>query len=409
MTKPGANSDYRTPTHNKDRTMPLQILPMSARDRAQHHRVSTPLELFFDLVAVIAIAAVTAAFHHAISDGHGLDALPRFVFVFVAIWWAWMNYTWFASAFDNGDAAFTVLTGVSMAGFLIVAGSTEPLFEQLDFSVAVIGWVIMRLALVLLWLRVARDDAAMRVMALRYVVGLGLAQAMWLLIAFGLAPASPLAMAITIIATVFEFSVPLLAERGTKPLPFHRHHLIERYGLLTIIVLGEVLLAASMSITDMLAAGATATLVEFFLATLIIVFAIWWLYFAGEDHLPNGKKTALVAFGYGHLLVYAGVALVGAGLGAWLDVVDHHSKITSNEAIWFVAAPIACALLGIWLVRDQYHALGYRRAALPVAAGLVLLGAALSAPLWAIAAILVLALPLRLGFGRATQLGDSEG
>ena len=85
-----------------------------------------------------------------------------------------MNYTWFASAFDNGDAAFTVLTGVAMAGFLIVAGSTEPLFEQLDFSVAVIGWVIMRLALVLLWLRVARDDVAMRVMALRYVVGLDL-------------------------------------------------------------------------------------------------------------------------------------------------------------------------------------------------------------------------------------------
>ena len=164
-----------------------------------------------------------------------------------------------------------------------------------------------------------------------------------------------------------------------------------------------------MSVTDMLAAGATAPLVEFFLATLIIVFAIWWLYFAGEDHLPNGKKTALVAFGYGHLLVYAGVALVGAGLGARLDVVDHHSKITSNEAIWFVAAPIACVLLGIWLVRDQYHALGYRRAALPVAAGLVLLGAALSAPLWAVAAILVLTLPLRLGFGRATQLGDSEG
>lgn len=377
--------------------MPFHFRSMSARDPGEHHRVATPLELFFDLVAVIAIAAVTAAYHHAISHGHGLDAFPRFLFVFVAIWWAWMNYTWFASAFDNGDAAFTLLTGVAMAGFLIVAGSTEPLFEHLDFSTAVIGWVIMRGSLVLLWLRVARHDVRMRPMALRYVLGLGLAQVMWLAIAFGLAPASPLAVALTLVATLFEFAVPLLAERKTQALPFHRHHLIERYGLLTIIVLGEVLLAGSMAVADMLAAGATSPLLEALIATVVIVLALWWLYFADEDHLPTEGKTALVAFGYGHVLVYAGIALLGAGLGAWLDVIDHHSDLGFDQAIWYVAAPIATVLFGIWIVRDRFHALGRRGGVLPLAVLLILSAAAVSAPLWVLALIVAATVPVRLG------------
>lgn len=76
--------------------------PMPPRDPDEHHRTATTLELFFDLVSVIAIAAA-AGFHHSIAKGHGLDGLPRFAFLVMAIWWAWMNFTWFASAFDNDD------------------------------------------------------------------------------------------------------------------------------------------------------------------------------------------------------------------------------------------------------------------------------------------------------------------
>jgi hypothetical protein len=66
-------------------TMPFHLRSMHARDQNEIHRVATPLELFFDLVAVIAIAAVTASFHHAISHGHGMEMLPNFLFVFAAI------------------------------------------------------------------------------------------------------------------------------------------------------------------------------------------------------------------------------------------------------------------------------------------------------------------------------------
>ncbi|MCA8887930.1 MAG: low temperature requirement protein A, partial [Parvularculaceae bacterium] len=94
------------------------IAKLPARDPQAPHRAATQLELFFDLISVVAVAAITAGLHHAISEGHGLEKLPVFIFVFVAIWWAWMNFTWFASAFDNDDTLYRLLVMVIMGGAL---------------------------------------------------------------------------------------------------------------------------------------------------------------------------------------------------------------------------------------------------------------------------------------------------
>src|SRR5690606_30937591 len=104
---------------------------LPARDPQERHRVATQLELLFDLVSVIAIAAVTAGLHHAISEGQGLEKLPVFAFLFTAIWWAWMNFTWFASAFDNDDPGYRVLVMLIMAGALMFAGGAGHIFETL--------------------------------------------------------------------------------------------------------------------------------------------------------------------------------------------------------------------------------------------------------------------------------------
>ena len=82
------------------------IRAMPPRDVHEHHRASTPLELLFDLVAVIAIAAAAGELHHAVAHGHALEGAGKFVLAFFAIWWAWMNFSWFASAYDNDDAIF---------------------------------------------------------------------------------------------------------------------------------------------------------------------------------------------------------------------------------------------------------------------------------------------------------------
>lgn len=89
----------------KDRIVELHAR-MEARDPDEPHRASTPLELFFDLTFVVAIAQAGSSLHHELVDAHVENGLTGFGLAFFAIWWAWMNFTWFASAYDTDDATY---------------------------------------------------------------------------------------------------------------------------------------------------------------------------------------------------------------------------------------------------------------------------------------------------------------
>ena len=134
--------------------MPL-LAPMPPRDTHEEHRTATPLELFFDLTFVVAIAQAGSSLHHGLVDGDAGDALLSFPLVFFAIWWAWMNFTWFASAYDNDDVAYRLTVFVLMTGVLILAAGVPRAFDDQDFGVITLGYVVMRLAMVGLWLRAA--------------------------------------------------------------------------------------------------------------------------------------------------------------------------------------------------------------------------------------------------------------
>ena len=113
-------------------------VPMGPRDSEEPHRAATSLELFFDLVFVVAIASAAASLHHGLAEGH-LDAIVYFCLVFVAIWWAWVGYTWFASAYDSGDVIYRLLSLVIMAGSLLLAAGVPSLFEDGNSVLAVAG------------------------------------------------------------------------------------------------------------------------------------------------------------------------------------------------------------------------------------------------------------------------------
>ncbi|MFV0293888.1 MAG: low temperature requirement protein A [Paracoccus sp. (in: a-proteobacteria)] len=104
------------------------------------------MEFFFDLIGVVPIASITAGLHHAISTGHGIDTLPRFLFLFTAIWWAWMSFTWLASAFDNDGPFYRLLVMIIMMGELIFAGDAGYIFETLNMSWGIVGCVSCVLA-----------------------------------------------------------------------------------------------------------------------------------------------------------------------------------------------------------------------------------------------------------------------
>src|SRR4051794_2659 len=121
------------------------LAPMRARPADEPHRVSTPLELFFDLCFVVSVAQAGVELHHSVAERHVAHGLQGYLMVFFAIWWAWMNFTWFASAYDTDDDVYRITTFVQIAGALLLAAGVAQAFDHADFRVITIGYVIMRL------------------------------------------------------------------------------------------------------------------------------------------------------------------------------------------------------------------------------------------------------------------------
>jgi low temperature requirement protein LtrA len=318
---------------------------MTGRDPQEEHRAATPLELLFDLALVVAVSQVAAELHHALSENHLLRALPFFFMAFFAIWWAWMNFTWFASAYDTDDMPYRLLTLIQMAGVLVLAAGVAPLYHG-DFRVAVLGYCIMRIALVLQWLRAAREHPEGRRTTLRYAGGVFVVQAAW--VGLLLIPA-PFAYVAVVVLVIADVSVPVYAEAAGPGTRWHSGHIAERYGLLTIIVLGEVLFSTVMSIREAVEGEAVrAELVAVAIGGVLTVFCLWWFYFLGEEpELKELKKS--VAWGYGHYFMFGAVAALGAAIGASVDVVTHHAHISELFASLGIAVSIAVymTVLGI--------------------------------------------------------------
>ena len=152
--------------------------PLRPRDVHQAHRASTPLELLVDLAFVVGVAQVAASQHHALIERHFATAITAFPMVFFAIWWAWMNFTWFASAYDNDDVPYRIATLVQIAGVLVIAAGVPRAFDHKDFAVVTIGYGITRVGLISQWLRVDGRPVE-RTAARRYAAGLAIVQAGW--------------------------------------------------------------------------------------------------------------------------------------------------------------------------------------------------------------------------------------
>jgi len=320
--------------------------PLTGRDPEEPHRASTPLELLFDLSFVVGVASVAAELSHGVAEGHVAASIGHYLMVFFAIWWAWMNFSWFASAYDTDDVVYRLLTLVQIAGVLVLAAGVSAAFEHNDFTLVTIGYVIMRIPLVAQWLRVARDDPSRRVVAIRYAIGVAGVQVLWLLrLALpdtaGLIAFFPLAL--------LDIAVPIWAERAGPMTRWHPEHIAERYGLFTLIVLGEVILAATTAIQAGLSSeGVSAALLSLAGGGMLLVFGLWWVYFLrpAADGLREAPGNAFV-WGYGHYVVFAAVGALGAGLEVAVQSALHEAHTGPRTAAFAVAVPVAVTLLVI--------------------------------------------------------------
>jgi low temperature requirement protein LtrA len=338
--------------------------PMVARPTDEEHRSATVLELFFDLCFVVAVAQAAAALHHEVADGHVGDGVVGYATVFFAIWWAWMNFTWFASAYDTDDVPYRLTTLVQIAGALILAAGVPEAMAGGDFTVITVGYVVMRLAMVTQWLRAAGSDPPHRRSALRYAAGIAVLQVGWVLRLF---LPEGLGYAGFLVLVAAELALPIWAERAA-PTTWHPRHIAERYGLFTLIVLGECVLASSLEEDAALADLATTAA-----GGLLTVFGMWWLYFAKESHEFLTSLRVAIVWGYGHYLVFASAAAVGAGLAVNVDYLTDHAAIGARGAAAAFTIPVALFLLAVWALQVRPHHLGHWHTTLvPTTAVLVL-------------------------------------
>jgi low temperature requirement protein LtrA len=325
---------------------------MKPRDPSEAGRSASPLELFFDLVFVVAVGTASAELHQSLARGSVGEGLVAYAVVFFGIWWAWMNFTWFATSFDTDDWLYRLLTFVQMAGVLVLAAGIEPAFTARDYRVLILSYVMMRVAMVAQWVRASRVAGPTRRSAVVYAVGITLVQLLWLLRLLLHGPAAGVGLVVLVGA---ELTVPIAAERFGST-PWHPHHITERYGLFTLILLGESLLASADAIIKALHSdGPLGPLITVSIGALGISAALWWIYFWPSHHESISTFRSSLRYGYVHYFVQAAAGALSAGIGIQVDVRTRGTGLSPVAAAATITIPVAIVVLGIWWIamRDQ--------------------------------------------------------
>jgi len=332
-----------------------RIRPMPGRNPRERGRTSTPLELLYDLTYVVAFATASDQLAEQLADGTVWPAVGAYAFAIWAVSWAWLNSTWFASAYNNDDLLVRLATIVQMIGVIVLAYGLPVSFEAAAHSespnnlLMVIGYIIMRVPLIALWLRAAVHDPEHRVNALSYVVIISVAQLGWLLTAI-----LPLPVGVTIVALVAlaagEMIAPLVAVRRFGYSPWNAGHLAERFALLTIITIGEVIAgttAAVGALTQEVGWSVEAVLVAS--SGLLTAAAVWWTYFLVPSRLVLELRPERVfAWRYVHLALLASITAIGAGLHLTTIAVEH-GGITLLGISLALAVPLGLTVALIFL------------------------------------------------------------
>jgi low temperature requirement protein LtrA len=328
---------------------------MIGRDPGEEHRAASPLELLYDLTFVVAFAQAGDQLAHSLAAGHVGTAVGGFAFSIIAVCWAWISYTWFASAFDTDDWFHRVLTMVQMVGVVVFALGIPDVFhsieagEALDFRVLAAGYVVMRIAMVAMWARVAIQDPENRRTAVLYIVFTAGAQLGWVLLAVLRPHDVVLVVALVAALWIVELCGPVVSMWDSSSrtddwhgTPWHAHHIAERYGLLVIITLGEGILGTVAAVAALVAhLGWTMETVLVVVAGVGLTFGLWWVYFIFPSGVVLARhRNRKWSWSYGHIVLFGAVAAVGAGLHVAAYAVEGSSSLGTVGVVLCVAIPV---------------------------------------------------------------------
>ena len=275
-------------------------------DADQDERHATWLELFFDLVFVISIAEVV----HTLEDYRTLADFAGTAGMFVAVWWAWVGYTVYADRFDTDDLLHRVLV---LAGMLAVIAMALSVHDALHGGSArfALAFVAVRGVVLLLNARARRHAAEARPLLNLYLTAFSIGASLWLVSVLVPEPARYLLWGV---ALVIELSAPWVGRHQIARAPIHASHLVERFGLFTLIVLGESVISVAQGVAKGAQGDWTAAMATSAVAGFLVVASLWWLYF---DRLDDGTIRSVLRgliWNYAHLPLLAGLVSVALGI-----------------------------------------------------------------------------------------------
>lgn len=268
------------------------------------NRRATWLELFFDLIYVVSIGKVTHILSHT-HEGH-LDPFQfwKFVLIFIPLWWIWASHTMYANRFDADDHKHRLATLFIMFLLIVASGLIDQRFVP-SFDVIVICYAGAKYTIAMMYFVSKRRHKES--VELATVIG-------WVILAgttISLASilfAPPYRYGVFYLGIVFDLvAFILVLPRRLRVIPVHTEHLIERVGLLTIIIMGESVSSLSTGLTgidwtvDRLLTAATG---------FVLVSVVWWVYFDSFHLLTEQKLATGHSVLYSHLFVFIGLAIL---------------------------------------------------------------------------------------------------
>jgi low temperature requirement protein LtrA len=323
-----------TPPH-----MHTLVTPLRVRSTGEAGRKVTWLELFFDLIFVAAVAQVA----EPLREQYSLVGLVRFTPLFILIWWAWTGHTVFSTRFDTDDVIQRGLTLVQMFAVAVMAANAKDALDSRSSAGFAAAYAAVRFILVAQYFR-ARHVPEARALTTRYLVGHGGAAVLWL--ASAVVPA-PERFWLWAVAFAIDLGTPWLAVPHSVKVPPDAAHLPERFGLFTLILLGEsvvVVMQGMESQEDWSPAAATSAFLG-----MAISFLIWWWYFdgaSGASEQPVRTRRDAFRFqmwSYAHFPLYLGIVILGVGIQRIVTAASR-ATLTTTDALILTGASASVML-----------------------------------------------------------------
>ena len=303
-------------------------------------RHATWLELFFDLCFVAAVAALAAELH---SDP-SFAGLWKFMGLFVPVWWAWMGFTWYATAFDNDDAVYRFYMLAAMLAVVVLAANVGGVDEG-NSSGFVLSYAAMKYILAALFVRARLHASEWRGFCDRYAASNAIGATVWL---SSLAVSGPSRYWIWALGMVVLMTGPVVAVRSFKGMAYNQDHITERYGLFTIIVLGESIVVGATGIAEL---GGAIPVVLAAAAGFALAASIWWMYFefVGSSALSRESLLSGFLWGYGHMFVFSGIAAAAVGVELVVEAAAAEEAFAGDER-WVLALGVVAFLSAITVI-----------------------------------------------------------